>query len=691
MSSGLKRALFGLLGKDPEAVVVSFASGDADRARRMVAEIRALEPGRRHFVVTLRPLGIEDVREIVVAGEAAYLEARRALRPYRIGLAPVLFDGGSHVLRGVALALAPTKMLAYNARLERHHLHWRSPIASLLFWRGTGLDRIWLRPWFWPWGTDRTVVPMDVRTLAGRKESAVRGQVSVLTPYLPYPLSHGGAVRLYYLLRNSSVEFDIHLFAFVETEPEEQDLEKIKEFCASITLVAKPRYREPRWSTLKPPEVLEYRSAAMDRVLAERKARLLQVEYTQLASYGGDILVEHDLTFDLYRQVYERKRTAASWWDYKRWLWFERGALKRFGRVVVMSEKDAVMSGHPQATVIANGVDLARFQPSAEPAGQRLLFIGSFRHFPNVVAFRFFLDEVWPLLADRYPELRVTVVAGPDAALYWGDRELPRIERFDIRGYVADVKPLYDEANVVIVPTLESAGTNVKVLEAMAMRRAVVSTATGCAGLGLRHGESVWVADTADDFAKGIARLIEDVGLRERLAAAARRIAEERYAWEEIARAQCRLWGSLTDVPLTIRGARAEDYGALERIQREAPEASQWAVEEYARYDMLVAEYRGVAIGFLATRQTAPDEFEILNMAVAKERRGQGVAGRLMGVAQERMKGDIYLEVRESNRVARRFYEGLGFIELDRRKGYYPALDGSDPYEVGIVMRYRKC
>lgn len=689
--SELKRALFGLLGKDPEAVVVSFASGEIERARRMVAEIRELEPSRRHFVVSFEPLGIDGVREIVVSPETAYLEARRALRPYRIGLAPVLFDGGSHVLRGVAFAIAPTKLLAYNARLERHHLHWRSPIASLLFWRGTGLDRIWLRPWFWPWGTDRTVVPMEVRKLAGRKESATRGQVSVLTPYLPYPLSHGGAVRLYYLLRNAAVEFDIHLFAFVETEPAGQDLEKIKEFCASITLVKKPRYREPRWSTWKPPEVGEYRSAAMERALAERTARLLQVEYTQLASYGGDILVEHDLTFDLYRQVHERKRTWGSWWDYKRWLWFERGALKRFGRVVVMSEKDAAMSGHPHATVVANGVDLARFRPSPEPTGQRLLFIGSFRHFPNVVAFRFFLNEVWPLLAERYPELRVTVVAGPDAELHWGERELPRIERFDSRGYVADVKPLYDEANVVIVPTLESAGTNVKVLEAMAMRRAVVSTSTGCAGLGLTHGESVWVADTAGDFAKGIAALIDDAGLRERLAATARRIADERYAWEEIARVQCRLWGSLTDVPLVVREAKAEDLRAIGGIQDEASEASQWAVDEYSRYDVLVAECRGKVIGFLATRKTAPDEFEILNAAVSKGWRGQGVASRLMRVAFQGMKGDVYLEVRESNRVARRFYEGLGFIELDRRKGYYPALDGSNQYEVGIVMRYRKC
>ena len=72
------------------------------------------------------------------------------------------------------------------------------------------------------------------------------------------------------------------------------------------------------------------------------------------------------------------------------------------------------------------------------------------------------------------------------------------------------MRPLYVEANLVIVPTTVSAGTNVKVLEAMAMQRAVVSTTSGCAGLGLLHGHSVWVADTPEAFAAGIATLIAD-------------------------------------------------------------------------------------------------------------------------------------------------------------------------------------
>ena len=110
--------------------------------------------------------------------------------------------------------------------------------------------------------------------------------------------------------------------------------------------------------------------------------------------------------------------------------------------------------------------------------------------------------------------MTLTVVCGPDHLTYWrafADSPEPRPEeRIRLLGFIEDVRPLYVEANLVIVPTTVSAGTNVKVLEAMAMQRAVVSTTSGCAGLGLLHGHSVWVADTPEAFAAGVATLIAD-------------------------------------------------------------------------------------------------------------------------------------------------------------------------------------
>jgi len=332
------------------------------------------------------------------------------------------------------------------------------------------------------------------------------------------------------------------------------DAAPVLEFCARVVLVKKPRYREPRWSTMLPPEVHEYESPAMRQAIdAERKTfgfELMQVEYTALALYGGDILVEHDVTFDLYGQIAAREKTTAASWDHDRWVRFEMRVAQRYAKVVVMSKKDAELLGTDvQTTVIENGVDLDRFRAEPERPGQRLLFIGSFRHFPNVKAYRFFVEEVWPLMRDDFREMTVTVVAGSDPLTYWrafaDSPEPPADPRIQMLDFVADVRPLYHDANLVLVPTTVSAGTNVKVLEAMAMQRAVVSTTSGCAGLGLIHRHSAWVGDTPEAFAEGISKLAADPTYRERMAAAAYGIAIQRFDWRRMGTQQRALWKSV--------------------------------------------------------------------------------------------------------------------------------------------------
>ena len=310
---------------------------------------------------------------------------------------------------------------------------------------------------------------------------------------------------------------------------------------------------------MAPPEVNEYLSPAMGKAIAEERRafgfQVLQVEYTHLASYDGDILVEHDVTFDLFGQVARHEHTLSAWWDWFRWRRFEARQARRYRRVVVMSPKDAELLGPAVATaVVPNGVDLARFQPEPEQPGEHLLFIGSFRHSPNVAAYRFFTEQVWPLLREKFPRMTLTVVCGPDHLTYWSafaDSPEPRAEeRIRLLGFIEDVRPLYVEANLIIVPTTVSAGTNVKVLEAMAMQRAVVSTTSGCAGLGLLHGHSVWVADTPEAFAAGVATLIADPELRRQLALAAYGHAVRNFDWAAIGEKQREL---LREIPAAHR------------------------------------------------------------------------------------------------------------------------------------------
>ncbi len=677
MRPALKQFIFRMLGKDPEAIVVSFASGDPELVRRMHEEIRQLEPQRRHFLVALEEF-------------SGYWQLRKRFRGYRIGLATVLFTPESRyrALRRAAFLLAPTKILAYNQRLERHHLRLSTAIASCLFLKGVPLDRIFLRPkWLVPWKKDRSVFPTHVQEIEGRPLAARRRRIAVLSPYFPYPLSHGGAVRIFNLLREMAEEFDIFLFAFRDQETD-ADFRPVLEHCARVILVGKSRYREPRWSTLLPPEVHEFQSpamlAALDRIRSEYKIEAVQVEYTMLAPYAGDVLVEHDITFELYRQVWEKTRRG--WWDYWRWRRFEKKWIGHYRRVVVMSEQDRALLGRPQVVVIPNGVDLARFTPEIERPWQRLLFIGSFRHFPNIVAYRFFIEQVWPALRERLPEIQLTVVAGPDPLIYWREHtgllSIPGGDRVQLLEFVADVRPLYVATNIAVVPTLVSAGTNLKVLEAMAMERAVVSTSSGCAGLGLQHGVNVWIADTPQGFAQAIETLLGDRDLRVRISAAGLAHVERNFDWRIVGERQRALIREFLPARIKIRQAEANDLDQITAIQATAPEASQWQTPDYLTFDCQVATLDGQIAGFVVSRTVGDLEREILNVAVRPDLRRLRIATELLRAEMTRWPGTHFLEVRESNTGARQLYERLGFEVVGSRPGYY-----ENPPEAGIVMR----
>jgi ribosomal protein S18 acetylase RimI-like enzyme len=405
-----------------------------------------------------------------------------------------------------------------------------------------------------------------------------------------------------------------------------------------------------------------------------------------LAPYVGDVLVEHDVTFALYRQIRDRTPGLAQRWNYWRWRRFEERWIHRYRKVVVMSDQDRVLLAQPNVAVIPNGVDLHRFRPEIERPGERLLFIGSFRHFPNIVAYRFFVDEVWPILRAKSPAIALTVVAGPDPLLYWqaytGLPAIPEDAHIRLLEFVADVRPLYVESNLAIVPTLESAGTNLKVLEAMAMDRAVVSTSSGCAGLGLEHGVNVWIADTPADFAHSIETLLADSDLRRRIADAGRTHAERHFGWSPIGQKERALLRELMPAQFQIRTAVAADLPEIIAIQDSARESSQWQAEDYLTFECRVALLDNRVAGFLVSRGVADKEREILNIAVHPDFRRQHVATGLLRAELTCFPGVHFLEVRESNSEARRLYEGLGFETVGVRLQYY-----DNPPETGIVMR----
>lgn len=521
MKDRLKRLIFRLLGKDPEPVVVILMHGDQALAERMREEVAALLPTYRHIVWS------------------PTLPAP-SLRPHRIGMVAALVQSPGVRL---ALLLAPFRFLAYNSRLERLHLRWYQPITAWLFLRGVALDRVRLRPsWLYPFKRDRTREIATHRIVEGRATSN-KPRIAILTPYAPYPLSHGGAVRMYQLLTRCARDFDLWLFTFADSIKDD-DREVMQKTFAKIIVFPQPYYREPHWSTLQPAPVQEFASSYVDatlrRIVQEDRIGLTQIEYTQLATYPGEILVEHDVTFDLFDQIARHQQTWASRWDAWRWRHFEISAVRRYRRVVAMSSKDKTLID--ATDVIPNGVDLERYTPMPDADSLTVLFVGSFRHFPNVRAFEFFYQEIWPLILAAEPDARFLVIAGPEPEQH---ATIPHHPSLELHAFVSDVRPFYARARCVVVPTIVSAGTNLKVLEALACGRAVVSTTSGAAGLDLIDRQHLLIRDTPAAFSEAVIDLLRHSAQRESLAQQGRREVEARFGWDALAGQQRKLWQSL--------------------------------------------------------------------------------------------------------------------------------------------------
>jgi len=427
----------------------------------------------------------------------------------------------------------------------------------------------------------------------GQRAAALR--VLLVSPFLPYPLAHGGAVRIFNLCRALSGRVDFGLVA-VREAGDAVDYGKLHEVFRNVWIVDLDEH-ESR-DTQLPHQVRRYQSRTLRSLLAslcrDWKPDLLQIEYTHLADLRENangvpaILVEHDLTLGLYRQLAEREQSEPAQREYRRWLAFEQRWLRAYEGVWAVSEEErqaAIRYGkRPGGRTfnVPNGVDTLRFQPSnAAPSESEILYVGSFRHLPNILGFERLCEEIMPLVWANFPAATLRVVAGPNHerfrrmlstdCLPWravarptksggagfsppvsgsmdsaagaapllkgnpGPHPAELDGRVQVLGFVEDLRPLYQRADIVVAPLAVSSGTNIKVLEAMACGKPIVSTPAGCAGLGLRDGHDVFVREDACDFARAACRLLGDEALRRQLGGNARRAAEEKFGWDAIA------------------------------------------------------------------------------------------------------------------------------------------------------------
>lgn len=214
---------------------------------------------------------------------------------------------------------------------------------------------------------------------------------------------------------------------------------------------------------------------------------------------------------------------------------FERDACRRAKLVLACSGTDAQqlrpLAPGTRVAIVPNGVDLEGNVPArTPPAKARLVFVGQMGWFPNRDGVEWFLHEVFPRVLMLRPDAEFVLVGKADGL------EVPAevASHVTIAGFVPDLRPVVHAAAVYVVPLRAGSGTRLKVLEAMALGKAIVTTTIGSEGIVLRNGESALYADDPGDFAHAVVALLDSPVLRDGLGAAARACAEQHYGWEAI-------------------------------------------------------------------------------------------------------------------------------------------------------------
>lgn len=233
-------------------------------------------------------------------------------------------------------------------------------------------------------------------------------------------------------------------------------------------------------------------------------------------------------------------RATGKWQDLKAlaaiWL-FERRQIPRVSAVTVLSEADVRFcrwhTGHPRVECIPHGVDCHHYRPVAgDGPDDRIIFWGSLSFGPNISAILFFAEKVWPLILQKVPQARWTIIGRGDSPLLEPVRKLPGV---DFLGYVDDIRPHVARSAVAVVPMVSGAGIKNKIMEAWAMAVPVVCTPRALGDLPGIAGENVWLARSPRHLAEGVLTLIADRSLRRRIGLAARNTAVTHCSWDAAA------------------------------------------------------------------------------------------------------------------------------------------------------------
>lgn len=430
--------------------------------------------------------------------------------------------------------------------------------------------------------------PTSTRNDGGAKNGRFR--VLFVTPYLPSPPRFGGQQRLHGLISGLAASHEVSVLSLVDpNEDQSESLRATEAYCRDVVAVPNRRcaggLKKRLWqlgsllSTRSYERIIHREDeldSALDLLLERERYHVVHFEFPHMATYriNGErptprrpsrfgrerpqtpalLLDEHNIEHDLARQAAVAGRSALrrayNAINARKVQKEELRVWSRFDGCTLTSARDEgrLLADAPETrtAVVPNGVDLDFFRPGVTREAREpdnLLFFGAIDYYPNTDAMLFFARDVLPLLRERVPRVRLSIVGRrpPESVIAL------RSDDVDVTGAVEDVRPHLDRAAVVIAPLRMGGGTRLKIIEALSMGKAVVSTSIGAEGLDVVPERDLLLADDPETFAAQIRRLLDDPDLADRIGASGRRVVEARYGWRASVERLSAFYGEIID------------------------------------------------------------------------------------------------------------------------------------------------
>jgi glycosyltransferase involved in cell wall biosynthesis len=406
--------------------------------------------------------------------------------------------------------------------------------------------------------------------------------VLIISAQFPYPPRSGFATRVYQLARQLGADHQVTLLSYALPH-ERAGVDALSRELAvhvverrPIGMRAKRTAQATSIASRRPFSCRAVHTHDMQRAItklcATNSVDVIQLESSLLCAFDFPadvpiILDEHNIEYEVFQRMCEGERAVArrvfNRVEHARFRRFEQRWWGRVDGCVVTSEREVpIVTAHASGTpvvAVPNGVDLDYFRPTpGSPTRCTLAFNGTLTYRPNLDAAYHLVDEIWPLIRDRYPEAQLALVGRAPAA------ESRRLTRpgVVVAGEVPDVRPYLRDATVIAVPVRIGGGTRLKVVEGLAMGKPMVSTSLGCEGVAVRDGEHLLIADGAGAFASRVIDVFENPALAGGLGHAGRRLMERDYSWDMAGRRLHALYAELTTGDRTARdeGGRSERH-----------------------------------------------------------------------------------------------------------------------------------